>query len=365
MAYKVAVLSSDEPLLKNDAAEAVIAEARKNYPNALFMIFTPSDFQGSKSPGLQILENELLDPGLFGAERIIRIYLKDLDASAVEVLNLIAEKIRDGITIVVDLPRILSAYKKEPALPFKLETKFKLETRKKHAISFIKGIGGTLDIFYPPEGPALLDFISKRCSRYGFTIARDAASYLAMICEGNLTSIDKSLQMLEMSRSLDDKNNFINLTQIDQFFSHDSRYTGFEYPEALLKGEASRALQILSFLYKSASSSPAESLGSILSSLEGALAAVFAARGQNLAGMDPKERSRFFLGFGIKMPRLQNAVILASAKMPQDLLNFLSLGLSKASRLYANFSYEKSFLKLQEMAVCTGNFQAARLDPED
>ncbi len=353
----VYVLSSDDPLLKNDKAREIVEQARRELPEAAFMLFTHSDFASTRGANLAALENELIDPGLFGGDRLIKIYLKDLDATAVEVLNLIARRWRPGVCIIIDLPRLNSAFIKEKPLPFKEEPKLKLETRKKHALAFIKGIGGSVEILYTPEGTELLNFIAARCQRYGFTLDRQAANYLAMACEGNLISIDQSLQIMQMTQK---QGTIITVAEVDRFFSQDARFTGFEFTEALLNGESLRALNVLDAFCNGPGSSLSSALALLLGRLDGALSAVREGKGVNLSA--PAERTRFMLSHGIKTPRAQQAVLKALNAMPVTLLNFLTLSLSKAAKDFSSFNHEHAYLTLQQMAVSMSNFQAMELE---
>ena len=361
MAYKVCILSSDDPLLKADRAQEFIKKAREEVPEALFMILSSDDFQSTRGANLALLENELIDPGLFGGDRIIKIYLKDLDATACEVLNLIAKRIRDGVYIVIDLPRINASFNKEGPLPFKEESKVKLETRKKHALSFIKGIGGSVEILYTPEGRELLEFISKRCAKYGFTSDSTCASYIAQACEGNLIAIDQALQLMQLTLP----SGKIALNDVDRFFVNDARFSGYEFTEALFNADGIRALNILNSFCTGPSTSLSEALSLLLGRLESALNAIYEGRESNLLKKPFAERVHFFQSFGLKTPKAQDAVLKAISSMPLNLLNFLSLNLSKASKDFASFSHEKAYLTLQEMAVSVINYEVEKLNLEE
>ncbi len=102
----VYVISSDEPFLKNEKSSMLIQMARKELPEAEFMLFTNNDFSSGATANLARLENELIDPGLFGGDRIIKIYLDSINSTTVQVLQLLAKRSRPGVVTVVEIPRI-------------------------------------------------------------------------------------------------------------------------------------------------------------------------------------------------------------------------------------------------------------------
>ncbi|MBP5243318.1 MAG: hypothetical protein J6Z28_01195, partial [Succinivibrio sp.] len=98
----VYVISSDEPFLKNEKSSMLIQMARKELPDAEFMLFTNNDFSSGATANLARLENELIDPGLFGGDRIIKIYLDSINSTTVQVLQLLAKRSRPGVVTVVE-----------------------------------------------------------------------------------------------------------------------------------------------------------------------------------------------------------------------------------------------------------------------
>ena len=78
------ILSSEEPLLKQDRSSQLLQTARTQLPHASYLIFTEADFKSAGGPAnLARLENELRDPGLFGGDRILKLYFKEYDNTAV------------------------------------------------------------------------------------------------------------------------------------------------------------------------------------------------------------------------------------------------------------------------------------------
>ena len=87
----VFILSSDDPLLKNDRSSEIYHSYKEKHPDSEYLLFTYSDFASSGQSNLAVLENELIDGGLFTSNKVIKIYLKDIDKTAADVLMLLAK----------------------------------------------------------------------------------------------------------------------------------------------------------------------------------------------------------------------------------------------------------------------------------
>ena len=356
----IAIFASDDPLIKNERSQAVIASARKALPDAQFMIFTNSDFQTTGDANLKALENELIDPGLFGGDRIIKIYLKEMNKTAAQVLMLIAQRIRQGVVIVVDLPRIQATYAKLPAKPFQaLDKKTSaLKTVSEAAISFIKGRGGILEIIYPPEGDDLVRWIIERAQKQKLGCSKECAQYIAANFDGNLVSIAQTLELISMTSP----NVMLTPQLLDSCASQDSRFTGFEIAEAILNGNGTRALNALNTLCQG-SSALAETTAQVISQLDNALSAIVATKHSNPAGMDYRARTAFFSSLGIRSLNMQKAVTTAAFKMPDHLYDYLSEELSKASKFWSTFRFDQALQALQNMCAAVMNFDVMAFKP--
>lgn len=354
----VFILSSDEMLLKNDRCDELIASAKAQLADPVYMLFTDSDLRGGKEANLAALENELIDPGLFGGERIIKIYLKDLDACAVQVFNLLAQRLRPQVLAVIDLPRIAASYSKEPPRPLptdpakiKADAKASLDKRKKYAVGAIKSVGGSLEIYYRPEGRDLLDFVARRCQKYGFAIEQAAAGFLASASEGNLTVLDQALRIMQMTKS----GGRITLEDADEFFRQDARFGGFEFGEAVIAGDGVRALNILNSVCNGPSALKHQYLPMQLGRLDALIKTVYEGKALNLADFSYQDKTKFFLSHGLKSRSGQDALIKACRHMPLPMLNFLNDNLSKSCMAYSRFDNDEAYAKLQEMAAAVIN----------
>lgn len=356
----IAIFASDDPLLKNERSESVIAAARKELPDAQFMIFTNSDFQTTGDANLKVLENELIDPGLFGGDRIIKIYLKEMNKTASQVLMLIAQRIRPGVVIVVDLPRIQASYAKLPAKPYQaLEKKTSaLKTVSEAAVSFIKGRGGILEIIYPPEGEELVRWIIGRAQKYKLGCNKECAQYMAANFDGNLVSIAQILELISMTSP----NAMLTPQLLDRYALQDSRFSGFEIAEAILSGNGIRALNALNTLCQG-SSALAETTAQVISQLDNALSAIPVTKSANPSNMDYRSRTSFFSSLGIRSLNMQQAVTKAAFNMPDHLYDYLSEELSKASKFWSTFRFNEALQSLQNMCAVVMNFNVMAFKP--
>lgn len=381
----VYILSSDEPMLKFERSKELIAKARTKLPNAEFLLYTFSELQGAGSggPNLKDIEGQMSDPGLFGSDRIIKVILKDFDELAIELFKLIAASYRPGLFIIVEMPRIASTYNKVPAKdPNELKyiasflpgsrgeqalkeqeqaskgkkTKAKpkrassQETRRKDACGYLKGLGASIEYFYPPEGDQLKRWILEHARIYHLSITPEALEFIATACDNNLLLIDQSLQMMQLVRQGSDNNAPLTLAEVDAYFTQDSRYTGFEFPVAILMGESLKALNILSSFCSGQNQGLSQALSFLIGRLDESLNVVYKGKAINLGRASQQERFAFFMQNNIKVPSAQNAHFKAISQMPPEMLKYLTQNLAQASRAFSHYDHEQAYLALQRMA---------------
>lgn len=369
----VYLIASDDPLLKNERSAEIVAAARKEMPDADFMMFTHSDFQSSGEANLQRLENELMDPGLFGGDRIIKIYLKELNRTAVAVLMLIAQRLRDRVVIVIDLPRIQASFQKLTPKPFEKPSKDKKTSPRKSsfekkaagkkdaelAVSYLLNRGAQVQIIYPPEGDQLIAWIQNRARKYTLGCTPDCARYIAACGEGNLTGIDQTLNMLGITAP----NSAISIELLDKTLSQDSRFSGFEIAEAVLNGDGVRALNVLNSFCQG-SGPLTEALGQIIGSLDSALTAIPRVREAHPERMQNwKDKSMFYMSLGLRTLGMQKAVQKAAFRMPPELVRYLTDELAYASQLWSSFRTSEARQALQDLCASVCNFEVMKLQP--
>lgn len=358
---EIYIICSDDPLLKKDREDEIVQQAKQKYPEAVYILLTNSDFgTSSTSPNLTILENELMDPGLFGGDRIIKIYLKDLDKTTVEVLNLIVKRYREGVVIIIDLPRIIASYTKLQGKPYEEKKgKKSLETQKKDAISYVKGIGGTIEVLYPPEGDNLIRFIANRANNKNLVFNNEAIRYLCDSADGNLVAIDQLLNQIALS---DFAKQQITTEILAKIFTQDSRYFAYDYIDALISGQGIKALNILNSVCSEQGQSKMQVLPMILNRLNTVIESIYKGQELNLSRLDYAKKQEFYNKYGYRLPKSQNIIMMAINNMPEVLLNYLTKSIAKASIDLKHFDTNNCFLKLQNMAIAVNNFAVMQLE---
>ena len=318
------------------------------------------------------------DPGLFGGDRIIKIILKDLDATAVELFKLIAGSFRPGLFIVIDLPRVTKAtinVKPVDPTPLKhilsfapgssgaalLEGKDKakgkskrtpsLETRKKEAVGYMLAVGAKFLPMYPPEGDELRNWIGARGHKYGVTIDANAIDYIARACDNNLLIIDHSLQLMEMMREGNSANATLSLEDAEVYFTQDSRYTGFELPVAIFSTDSLKALNIISSFCSGEGMNKTAAVSLLISRMDESINAVYQGKKEGIHQADYNKRMAFFMANNIRVIPSQEAHLKAIRSMPDEMLDFLNLCLTEASEAFSHFDVEGAYRALQRMCL--------------
>lgn len=380
MANDIYILSSDDPFLKKERSSNLIAQARNKLPDAQFLLYTFSELQGTGGPNLKSIEEQMSDPGLFGGNRIIKVILKDFDELAIELFKLIAASFRPGLFIIVEMPRITATYNKVAAkdpselkyiasfLPgsagekalkeqeqktkkSKVKKVGSQETRRKESMSFLKGIGASIEILYPPEGNELKGWILERARFYHLTMTPEALAFIATACDNNLLLIDRSLQMMQLVRSSNNNNTPLTLAEADAYFTQDSRYSGFEFPVAILEGDTLKALNILSSFCSGQNQTISQALNFLISRLEESFHVIYKGKAARISNRTPNnERFAFFMQNNIKVPSAQKAYLVAITNMSSASLDYLTKTLAQASIAFSKYDNDQAYLALQRMA---------------
>ena len=372
------ILSSDEPLLKNDRAGELLAQARGRMPQAEFMLFTAAEL---RTRGLGVLENELADPGLFRRERIIRIYVEppaarrsyDFEAPGLDILNLCVATPGSGAVVILDLPRISYAYSRVPARTLSDEERrsFPREQKrrspaaqKKEALAAICGLGGSLEFFYAPEGRELGQFARRRAAACGLQLDAGALEYLCACGEGNLSVIDQALRQLQAALppgagSGDGPLQAVTAAQLQALCEPDSRCAAEDFAVALFMGHDARALQVLSSLQQPGGAAAAESLAQIVSRLNGCLSLI--ARSRTLPAGSGPGGERFFTDQGVRLRTTREALVMAARYLSDEHLLLLSQLTAAAASALSGFAFAQCRCLLQDMALCLTRPQARAL----
>lgn len=356
---RIYLLASDDPLLKNERSETITTRARKALPDAELLIFTSSDFQAQGRAGFAAVETELVSPGLFGGNRILKIYLRAFDLTAAKLMLLVAEHMREGVYIIFDLPRIVSSYAKLKPKPLQAKIKgSSLKTLSENAVAFLKNLGASVEILYPPEGTQLRAWVAARAARYKMHATADAVEFVAASCEGNLQSIDQTFQVLGFFMA----DHTLTAEFIENYLTSDCRSTDTELAECILAQDAVRALNILSSLCPPENRNP-ENLGRILARLDSVFSLIPLIKKERPDRMDFRRRLAFFAKTTVKFPPLQTAAMQAAPGMPQWFFAGISAELAKACTFYSAFKNEDAFRCLQNICMAVKDFQILKFSP--
>ncbi len=350
-------------------------EARRLYPHAQLKLYTHLDFQSTGEANLKELQTDLLDLGLFSGfsfdssnpeeaalfddKLILKIYLKDLDKTAAQVLHLLGGPRRQGVFIIVDLPRFAKSYVTQaknwvPKLP-----KGSVETQVKAALAYLRGEGSEVEFIYPPEGAALQEWTQRRAAHYQVQLTGRALGYLCSASEGNLMSIDQCLKLFSITH----KGAQIDLEELSHVLQSDSRYSGYELPEAVFNADSLRALNIIKSMLNQ-SSSELEALGLLISRLDQALKVLVRARDEQIDKLNPysSEVSDFFRRERVMSLNLRKALLKAAKFLPPEFLSYICRELESASRSYLQFDSKNACIHLQNICMCVGNRQIMQFE---
>lgn len=383
------LLISDDPFLKYERTQELIKEARYKLKNkapggqvnqglmltfdddeggtteeeAPFFLFTSSDFGIGDPPNLAALEQELADPGFFSGDCIIKLNLKDFDAQSLSVLEAVILGLREGVYVIVDLPRIATTITKAAPLdPRKVRAngftgKPAITKRRQNVIGYIKGLGGSIEQFYGIEGDKLLAWIADRARKYQIMVNNDVIDLIARTCENNLMVIDQSLRMMNLA-FVDDNNQSFNLTteHVATYFTQDSRYNGDELPSAIFKKDALKALNIINSFCNGNGANYSSALGTLIQNMDKALNIVYAGKNANVNWNSYPSKNEFFKSVGLLVFNVYDDYINAIRTIEPQKLNFLSHCLAEASRAYSYYDMDGALRALQRMAL--GNLKA-------
>ena len=158
----VYIISSDDPFLKKERSDALVRQARATLNDPVLMVFTQQDFGTSGKANLSMLENELLDPGLFGGDRIIKIYLGELKSIANQVLTLLGSRTRPGVVCIVETARITKKLADAKALDYSAAS-----AKDKDKATTEKALEGVVKTFSADTAPYINGYAATEVSPSG------------------------------------------------------------------------------------------------------------------------------------------------------------------------------------------------------
>lgn len=398
------LICSDDPLLKMERSQDIIKQWRNLDPQAEFLLYTFSEIQGagSSGPNLKSIESEMSDPGLFANSRIIKIILKDLDNTAVELFKLIASNYREGLYILIDLPiittKLADSAPKDPAplrryLSFSagsaggealaqnelpktkskrastkpkttksMHTRMSDSAKKTEAIGYLRFLGAQIERLYTPDGHKLIEWIQRRAAQYGFNLSGQPLDFIARSCDNNLLTINHSLQVLAMMQGNTSRQRIdLTLDMVEAYFIQDSRYTGFELPVAIFNNDPLKALNIIASFCSGCDTSKDQAIGLLLNRMDSSLNTVYEGKKLKIDwSYNSKQRQAFLLSHNLKISTTQNAVIQAIRNLSEEHLHYMTQCLSEASCFYSTFDFDGAYRALQRMALIVSHPQGVQ-----
>lgn len=211
----VYLLSGDEPLQLGEAADAVRAAARKQGFADRDVLFADARFDWSK------LSASGANLSLFAEKRILEVRLptgKPGKQGGTALSEFVADPPADTLLLVIS---------------------GKVDKR----VSWVKNVqrAGVHTEIWPLSRSDLPGWISRRMSDAGLNCSRAAADLLADRVEGNLLAADQEIRKLRLSHGAGE----IDAETLIQSVADSSRYDVFKLSDAVLLGDAERALRVI------------------------------------------------------------------------------------------------------------------------
>lgn len=217
----VYLFSGDEPLQLGEAADAARAAARAaGYANREVFAVEGAGFDWS-------LLLEARDSfSLFGDKRILDLRLSAKpDKAGAEALENYAKRLPDDAVLIAALPRLSAADQKARWLQA-LESK------------------GVFVQIWPPEGPALIQWLAKRMGAKKMLADDSALRILAARVEGNLLAAAQEIEKLHILHGPV----HIGDDMMRKAVADSARYDVYGLAEAAMEGHMARARRILAGL---------------------------------------------------------------------------------------------------------------------
>lgn len=214
------LVSGDEPLLAGEAADAIRDAARKAGFTERQVFFAERGFDWA---ALTAASQSL---SLFAERRILEVKLPSgKPGNGADVLeSLIAQPAPDQVLLV---------------------TTGQLDRTAQQAgwVKAMERLGGWVTV-WPIEITRLPQWISERMKKNGLTIEPAAARFLAERVEGNLLAARQEIEKLALLLGSGN----VDLATLEESVARSARYDVFKLQDATLRGDAERALRILSGL---------------------------------------------------------------------------------------------------------------------
>ncbi|MCO7521665.1 MULTISPECIES: DNA polymerase III subunit delta [unclassified Pseudomonas] len=216
----VYVVSGDDPLLCQEAADAIRAAARLQGYNERQVFSADANFDW----GNLLLAGASLS--LFAQRRLLELRLpsgKPGDKGAAALIEYCAKPAEDTL-LLISLPKLDGSAQK---------TKWGKALIEGGQCQFIQ--------IWPVDAQQLPQWINQRLSQAGLSAQRDAVDLIAARVEGNLLAAAQEIEKLKLLA----EGNQITVETVQAAVADSARFDVFGLVDAILNGEAAHALRML------------------------------------------------------------------------------------------------------------------------
>ncbi|TAN46488.1 MAG: DNA polymerase III subunit delta [Methylococcaceae bacterium] len=253
------LISGDEPLQLQEAADAVRAAARQaGFTGRVVFFVESSGFDWSR-----LLEAMDSSP-LFGERNVLDLRLNGApDKKGVAALLRYAARATPDNLLLISLPKL------KPA------------EQKAEWFNALDKVGVVVQV-WPLEGGQLLDWLERRLQSRGLVADRGSVQLLASLVEGNLLAAAQEVEKLHVLHG----NGRIGNEHILAAVADRSRYDVFTLGDAILAGQSARIVKVLTMLQATGEAAPI-----VLWALTRDIRLLLALHGAGAEGFDAQLRS--------------------------------------------------------------------------
>ncbi|MBA1203046.1 DNA polymerase III subunit delta [Pseudomonas capeferrum] len=216
----VYIVSGDDPLLCQEAADAIRGAARKQGFDERQVFSADANFDW----GNLLLAGASLS--LFAQRRLLELRLpsgKPGDKGAAALIEYCANPAADNL-LLISLPRLDASAQKT-----------------KWGKALIEGTQCQFIQIWPVDAHQLPQWISQRLAQAGLSAQRDAVDLIAARVEGNLLAAAQEIEKLKLLAD----GNQVTVETVQAAVADSARFDVFGLVDAILNGEASHALRML------------------------------------------------------------------------------------------------------------------------
>jgi len=216
----VYVVSGDDPLLCQEAADAIRAAARRQGYDERQVFSADANFDW----GSLLLAGASLS--LFAQRRLLELRLpsgKPGDKGAAALIEYCANPAEDTL-LLISLPRLDASAQKS-----------------KWGKALLEGAQCQFIQIWPIDAQQLPQWIAQRLSQAGLSARRDAVELLAARVEGNLLAAAQEIEKLKLLAEASQ----VTVETVQAAVADSARFDVFGLVDAILKGDAGHALRML------------------------------------------------------------------------------------------------------------------------